>query len=81
MQNLRFDGMGLCYETSRAVNIPLNLVSESSGTRHLNIPPDYLLDQFNRGLKIDIFPFHHYKNRSTHWYVNDISFIPRCVHQ
>ncbi|HSX11036.1 MAG TPA: hypothetical protein VLF94_04905 [Chlamydiales bacterium] len=75
LQSVKLEGVGLCYATSLVVNIPLNLVSETSATQHVDISPRYLLDQFNRGLKLDISKFHNYRNRSTHWYTRDISFV------
>ncbi len=68
---------GLCYETSKMVNIPLNIVSETSGTKQMNVGPQNLLDKFNEGLKIDISQFHQVDNKSTHVYIYSPGFIPR----
>lgn len=69
--------MGLCYETSRAVNFPLNIVSETTATAHLDYSVNFLLDRFNDGLKIDISPLHQFNNRSTHYYLFSPSYIYR----
>lgn len=68
---------GLCYETSKIVNIPLNIVSNTSSTRHLNIPARDLLVKFNEGLKIDISMFYQMNNKSAHLFIYNPSFIPR----
>ncbi len=69
--------MGLCYETSKVVNIPLNIISETTETRHLNLSTRELLDLFNTGLKIDIIPLFQYKNRSAHLFAYTPTFVPR----
>ena len=43
-----FEQIGLCYKTSKIVNIPLNLVNFSD-TQNLNIPVGKLLIDFNSG--------------------------------
>lgn len=68
---------GLCHETSRVVNIPLNIVSDTTATQHLGISAKNLLDLFNVGWKIDIAPFAHYRNRSAHVYTCEPSFVLR----
>ncbi len=68
---------GLCYETSRVVNIPLNIVSETTSTQHLNLSAKDLLNWFNMGLKMDIDPLYQYRNRSCHVYDYNPTFIPR----
>jgi len=55
--------LGLCYHTSKAVNIPLNTARQ-------------LLEKFQLGLKIDITPLHQIKNRSAHMVYQPI-FIPK----
>lgn len=75
--NADLEQMGLCYETSKIVNVPLNIVSESSSTQHLNISAKDLLIKFNAGLKIDISSFFQIKNRTAHAFVYEPSFVPR----
>ena len=74
---VNLDLLGLCYETSRVVNIPMNIVSETSDTRHLNVSARELLNRFNAGLKIDIAPLFQYRNRSAHVYTYEPTYTPR----
>ena len=57
---------GLCYNTSKIVNLPLNRVQEVCLNPHMDISKDFLLDQFNGGLKIDGEPLFRIKNKSAH---------------
>jgi len=58
--------IGLCYATSKIVNIPLGIVNPSTN-RHMNLySAEELLTLFNQGLKIDIEPLHHIHNVSAH---------------
>lgn len=68
---------GLCYGNSRVINIPLNIVSETTETQHLNLSAKEMLNYFNMGLKLDIEPLCQYPNRSTHVFDYLPSFIPR----
>jgi hypothetical protein len=74
---VNLDLLGLCYETSRVVNIPMNIVSETADTRHLNVSVKELLDRFNAGLKIDITPLFQYRNRSAHVFTYEPIYLPR----
>jgi len=58
----------LCYNTSKIVNIPANLVNEySRSNRNAQFyTADQLLTKFNQGLKIDIKPFHQINNTAPH---------------
>lgn len=61
--------VGLYYEHSKVLNVPLNIVMENPWKSRLSSKPievKELLDRFQRGFKIDITPFHHMKNRSVH---------------
>lgn len=58
--------IGLCYETSKIVNLPLNKVQTVYNNRHQSISTDELLMLFNRGLKIDIDPLFGVHNTSAH---------------
>lgn len=69
--------MGLCYETSRAVNIPMNIVSETTATRHLHLSAKELHAMFDRGLKLDISPLFQYKNRSSHVFNYNPTFVQK----
>ena len=58
--------LGLYFEHSKIVNIPLNVVSRT-GNPHMNFSsPEDLLAKFNEGLKIDIEPLHRIENPSPH---------------
>jgi hypothetical protein len=58
--------VGLCYETSKIVNIPLGLVNMSEN-RNMNLySAEEMLTFFNQGLKIDIEPLHQIQNISAH---------------
>jgi hypothetical protein len=58
--------LGLYFEHSKIVNIPLNIVGRT-GNPHMNFSsPEELLAKFNEGLKIDIGPLHRIENPSPH---------------
>ncbi len=59
-------GMGLYYETSKCVNIPLNLVNPSPNRNMHSYTPQELLSLFTQGLKIDIGPLSLIENNSRH---------------
>lgn len=68
---------GLCYETSKMINVPMNLVQSDCANRNLSsYSAAQLLEKFNQGLKIDIAAIHHMNNNSPHCEA-DIRFIPR----
>ncbi len=74
MQKVDFKKIGLYFERSKMVNIPLNLVN-ISGNRHMHsYSTEELLEKFQAGLKIDIRPFYQMENRSTH-IDNNVEFI------
>lgn len=68
--------IGLYFEQSKMVNIPLNLV-HLSDCPHMNyMTTEELLVKFNQGFKIDIEPFYQIENPSPHCdYIPE--FIPR----
>ncbi len=71
-----FEKMGLYFESSKSVNIPLNLVNISSN-RHANLySAKELLAKFKAGLKIDITPFAGLKNRAAHL-EKEVVFVER----
>jgi hypothetical protein len=59
-------GMGLCYQQSKVINIPLNRVQDEINNRSMNVEPEYLLDLFMNGYRIDRAPLHAICNRSAH---------------
>lgn len=58
--------VGLCYETSRMVNIPLNLVHQSTSRNSQSNSPRELVELFNDQWKMDIAPLTRYKHHSAH---------------
>ncbi len=58
---------GLCYSTSKIVNIPLNLVQQNWNSIHMEgYSPQYLLELFNSGKRLDISALYRIINPSTH---------------
>lgn len=71
---------GFCYETSKIVNLPLNLVQTShKGNQHMSnqeLTPRSLLKTFLEGKKMDIWPLFQIQNRSCH-----MEYNPTFVHR
>jgi len=65
-QYVDFNKMGLCYAQSKLVNIPLNVVQSLVKNPHMNISPEYLLDIFEKGAKINIQPLAGKPHPSVH---------------
>jgi glycosyltransferase involved in cell wall biosynthesis len=73
----KMNQVGLCYEMSKIVNVPVNLVNENYANRHMHsYSPEELLAFFNKGLKIDISEFFQIDNHSAH-IEHPLHFIPR----
>lgn len=70
--------IGLCYIESKAVNIPLNIVSALNNKSMNLYSKDELLEKFSKGLKIDIEPLQNSLNASVHIEL-DPTFIERKV--
>lgn len=65
---------GLCFEFSKNINLPLNLVNLSTNRcEHLFTPVD-LLAKFNQGLKIDVDAFYMKRNISPH-----VDYMPSFI--
>lgn len=59
--------LGLYFERSKAVNLPLNVVSHT-GNPHMDYKTtEELLTHFEEGLKIDIAPLYQVENSSPHF--------------
>lgn len=71
-----YEKVGLCYECSKIVNIPLNVVQTERNNAHMNITTNYLLNVFNDGFKIDYNSLYAIANRSPH-IEYPVSFIKR----
>lgn len=73
---------GFCYETSKIVNLPLNLVQDSHKSNpHMKVEqlqPKRLLTLFLDGYKMDIAPLVKINNTSVHMEYNP-TFIKRTV--
>lgn len=67
---------GLCFDTSKIVNIPMNLVNPSANRFNRSYTAAELLALFQKGLKIDISQFHKINNVSPHADYT-VTFIPR----
>jgi hypothetical protein len=58
---------GLCFERSKMINIPMNIVQDNHGNPCLySYSAADLIALFNQGYKIDIKPLYHIKNRTPH---------------
>jgi len=63
----RENKMGLCYNTTKIVNLPLNRVQDVYKNRHMGtLDTKELLDIFNQGEKIDIASLFKIQNKSAH---------------
>lgn len=68
------DRVGLFFTSSKAINLPLNLVITSQNAHSKSYSTEELLQKFNEGLKIDWTPFKQIENHSRH-IDSEISFI------
>lgn len=71
---------GLCFEVSKVVNVPLNLVNVSSNRNMHGADALELLKLFQAGLKMDIGPFFLMNNSSPHEEVKPV-FIERSSNE
>ncbi len=59
--------VGLFYQKSKVVNIPLNLVQQEACNHNMNLySVQELLEKFEQGFKIDIKPLYMIENESAH---------------
>src|SRR5205814_3273364 len=59
--------LGLCYECTKMVNLPLNRVQNECQNAHMNfMTPLELLEKFNQQKKIDITLLHKIHNKAAH---------------
>lgn len=68
--------VGLCYTQSKIVNLPLNRVQNVFKNSNMGIKPKELLNQFDKGFKINRGPLHQWNNISVHAEYNP-TFIKR----
>jgi hypothetical protein len=59
-------GVGIYYEMSKVINIPMNLVNLSDNRSASLYTTEELLAKFLEGLKLDIKPLQEYYNNSAH---------------
>jgi hypothetical protein len=57
---------GLCYKQQLIFNNPCNKVQVENDNIAGDITPEFLLDKWNEGLKIDLVPFHHIQTNAPH---------------
>ena len=69
---------GICYHTSKIINLPINLVQTYTynNCQH-SYSAQQLLDLFDLGMKMDVQALYHANNRSSHMYDAQIQFIRR----
>lgn len=67
---------GLCFHTSKIINVPANVVSDWNNRHENSYSADELLRSFVAGYKIDIAPLHKFEGNAPHVAVN-FSFIKR----
>ena len=65
---------GLCFATSKMVNLPLNRVQNDYNNRAMSITTQKLLAQFTLGKKMDIAKLHGINNKSAH-----MEYVPTFV--
>ncbi|MFS8130967.1 MAG: hypothetical protein ACMG57_03235 [Candidatus Dojkabacteria bacterium] len=77
-KHLRFYSkrFGICYKSSRIVNLPINNVSTVTNNIHGNIDQESLLEKWNEGMMLDYKRFHKVNNISAHQEL-EVSFIKR----
>lgn len=68
------NSIGLCFETSKVVNLPLNLVNPSDCRHSHFMTAEELLVKWNEGVKLDIHPLFQIENASPH-----MDYIPDFV--
>jgi glycosyltransferase involved in cell wall biosynthesis len=73
-QKSRKKRMGICFETSRCVNIPMNLASPSTKSHNTTYSTNELLNLFNQNKKMNIKPLHYNVSSSRH-----IDYIPSFI--
>jgi hypothetical protein len=57
---------GLCYETSKIVNIPLNIVQKDVVSRNMGVSNQDLLEKFEQGMRINIDQLFRINNKAPH---------------
>jgi len=74
-KHVDLDLIGLCFEKSKIINIPLNLVQQDWNNKHMDgFSAAKMLDLYQRGFKIDIKQLYGINNRAPH-----ISYEPKFI--
>lgn len=60
------DRNGMCYGESKILNLPINRVQNEVNNISGNVSPEFLLEQWNKGLMLDTSMFDAYAPSSTH---------------
>lgn len=60
------DRKGLCFDNSKIMNIPMNVVQSEIDNFNDNISTEYLLNRWKNGYKIDVDSITNVKLKSTH---------------
>ncbi|WMW22221.1 hypothetical protein RE476_12755 [Methanolobus mangrovi] len=68
--------VGICYNKSKIINIPINKVQKDNDNIHGTIHQDYLLNQWNNGMQINYRELYGTINKSAHQEI-EISLIKR----
>lgn len=68
--------VGVCYSESIIINLPINIVQSEVHNYSGDISPQFLLNQWNMGKKIDISKFQNCKIKSTHE-MHEVHFVKR----
>jgi hypothetical protein len=72
------DRFGLCFEKSRLLNVPANLVQTEMANRASNTSPEYFLERWNAGYAIDHRSLYGISNSSAHQVVT-LPFMVRST--
>ncbi|MBT8573844.1 hypothetical protein G6699_09745 [Polynucleobacter paneuropaeus] len=67
---------GACFGASKILNLPINKVQSEINNQSGDISPEFLLDMWEAGLKIDISKFYNYSPTAPHE-EHQINFVSR----
>ncbi len=70
------DREGICYSHSCIVNIPINKVQNDNANRSGELEVSWFLEQWRKGLKLDVRRLYGFENISPHQEV-ELGFVPR----
>lgn len=68
--------LGICFRQSRLVNLPVNIVQTERENLHGNVEPEFLLEKWEAGQKMDLANLYEWTNQSLHQ-EQPLNFIPR----